>query len=101
MVAEDVGRIFENYKLDRALDGKILNPGELKALVEKGLEETRKRQSLRHEIVCQLLATLCWEGFPTTSKPLDSTMIDETLSTLKKHFSKDWFQDFRKLHGYS
>jgi hypothetical protein len=98
--AWDVQRVFERFMKERGLEAQALDEADYRKIVQTGFNQVYKRQSVRHEITCQLLAALKWSLSEGKSKKVDSGLIHKTLETLRQHLGKDWQDAIRTIHSY-
>jgi hypothetical protein len=82
-IAEDVDRVFQDFKQAWTISTPPLAPTTLQRIVQKVLAGRKGRNPL-HELTCALLATFRWVNRHGEPLKLTPSLVDSTLDTLRK-----------------
>lgn|SRR5262249_48589368 len=100
MVSSDVEKRFEDFKKEWFLTSNIISESQLQQIVRGSLNQTHKKQPLRTDLVCELIATL--RGIQDgNERTLTASLVHKTVATLRKHFGKDWIKSCRPYRPYA
>jgi hypothetical protein len=96
-IAEKISRVFHRFMQDWNISREPPPEHILHNVVRAGLEVSKGRNP-RHKIACGLLATLRWVNIQGLTFKLNTSLVESTLKTLRKHEINE--STFKTLHKH-
>src|SRR5262249_3444494 len=92
-LAPAIRTTFDEFKRQHAIRSEPLRQAHVEGIAERAIDAllNRRSRSPRHRIACELLATIPWTLANGVTKQLSPSLVDKTLSTLRKHVGKAYF----------